>query len=594
MCGIFAYLAKQNFSKKRCTTELIKYFRKIQHRGPDNSQFIQYLHNPDLFLGFHRLAINGLDHESDQPLYINSEYSEYGGYYLICNGEIYNWKELMQNHGFKAEYQTHSDCEIILHMYKKYGLEQTLKELDGVFAGLIYDVGQNTIHIFRDKYGVRQLFIGYNTDKTEIGICSEVKGLAFMEHCKQFPPANYLTIELSARSTPISQEGDGHYIVERFIENFRDQYKNIRNRNRFLDSNNEYQDFDYQTYFEHDYPTIYQVDNEKQLLLMIKDKFTRAVKKRMMSDRKIGCLLSGGLDSSLIAGILASFYNNPKDLNTFSIGIVGSPDLIAGQKVADWIGSTHHRVELSEEEFLVALEETVKVVGSYDATTIRASVGHLLVCRYIRDNTDIKVVFSGEYADEQNLSYLYGMMAPSASAFQEESIRLLEDIQYFDNLRGDHCISNNGLEARVPFADHDFMSLMMSINPSMKMFNNSSNGRMEKYLLRKAFEESNIIPNDILWRRKNGFSDSVSNKTRSWSDIIKEYIDSVVSDEEYEFVDSKCSTTKEIYYYKILFNQYYGIHSEYYQVTPYQWLPKWCGDINDPSARKLVELYEAD
>jgi asparagine synthase (glutamine-hydrolysing) len=229
------------------------------------------------------------------------------------------------------------------------------------------------------------------------------------------------------------------------------------------------------------------------------------------------------------------------------------------------------------------------MLGSYDVTTIRASVGHQLVAKYVRDHSDVKVLFSGETADEFG-SYLYFQNAPDKESFQQESIRLLKDIQFFDMKRADRSISNAGLEARVPFADKAFVKFFMSIPPESRMF---SDQKIEKYLIRKAFEKENLIPEEVLWRRKNGFSDSVSSKQKSWSAIIQEHVNTLVSDEEFQTEKFKYSpepATKEAYYYLKTFEYYYKSH---FQLTPYQWLPKWCGDVKDPSAR-VLEIYQAD
>lgn len=528
MCGIWAFFGDMPLEKMQ------EYFQRIQHRGPDNSKFMTVLNN--LHFGFHRLAINGLEHDSDQPIKHNE-------YILICNGEIYNHKELEQKYGFKPK--THSDCEVIIHLYEKFGIKKTCQKLDGVFAFVIYDPYKKLVYAARDRYGVRQMFLSYNDEHTEFGICSEAKGLLFHNNIQQVMPGSWWC------------------------------------------SNSKL----FNQYFFLEYPM--KSYTEEEILPLIREKFTRAIEKRTMSDRKIGALLSGGLDSSIITGLLAKFYDNPKDLETFSIGLSGSPDLFNAQKVANHLGTTHHSVELSEEVFLASIENVIYVLGTFDITTIRASVGHWLICQYIRDHSEVKVIYSGEYADEQNLSYLYGMRAPSPMEFQNESIRLLNYIGYFDNLRGDHCISNAGLEARIPFADKDFMEFMMSLNPTLKMFDNKN--RMEKYLIRKAFDGMDIIPQDVLWRRKNGFSDSVSDKERSWSVILQEYIDTQVTDEEFKEEKGKFKhcppETKEAYYYRKIYQKYYP--SEGYDLTPFQWLPKWCGDIKDPSAR-MLDIYEAD
>jgi asparagine synthase (glutamine-hydrolysing) len=245
---------------------------------------------------------------------------------------------------------------------------------------------------------------------------------------------------------------------------------------------------------------------------------------------------------------------------------------------------------LDEKDFLEVLEETIYMLGSFDVTTIRASVGHMLIARYVRDHSDVKVLFSGETADEFG-SYLYFQNAPDDESFQNEANRLLDDIHYFDMKRGDRSISYAGLEARIPFADKAFMKYYMGIHPSMRKFDDE---KIEKYLIRKAFEKEGLLPESVLWRRKNGFSDSVSKKEKSWSKIIQEYVDMLITDTEFlsqkDQYEHDTPKTKEAYYYRKIFTKYYGKHQN---LTPYQWLPKWCGEVVDPSAR-VLNIYAAD
>jgi asparagine synthase (glutamine-hydrolysing) len=342
-------------------------------------------------------------------------------------------------------------------------------------------------------------------------------------------------------------------------------------------------------HYFHDYP--YHLDQDEEThCQQINKLLEEAVKKRLMSERPVACLLSGGLDSSLVAALAAKHYTLDEKIKTFSVGMPGSPDLAAAAEVAEHIGSEHYHVELTQQDFLDVLEETIFMLGSFDVTTIRASVGHMLISRYVRDHSDVKVLFSGETADEFG-SYLYFQNAPCQESFQNEAVRLLEDIQYFDMKRGDRSISYAGLEARVPFADKAFVKYYMGIKPELRMFNED---KIEKYLIRKAFQKEGLLPESVLWRRKNGFSDSVSMKEKSWSTIIQEYVDMLVTDTEYESQKSQYEhdtpKTKEAYYYRKIFTKYYGKHQN---LTPYQWLPKWCGDVVDPSAR-VLKIYAAD
>ncbi len=502
----------------------------IQHRGPDHSEYIYP--KDDLFLGFHRLAINGLNPQSNQPMYKN-------GCWLIANAEIFNHLELAKAHDITLE--TDSDCEVLIHLYRKVGMEKMCQILDGEFAFVLYDTALDELIIARDHLGIRGLYMGRNKSGA-IGIASEAKALVFMDTLHQFPTGSWYSTSSG---------------LHRYYEHI---------------------------YARHDIAT------EEAICDQIKYLLSESVKKRMMSERPVGCLLSGGLDSSLIAALAAKFHDKPWPLETFSVGMKGSPDLFYAELVAQHIGSKHHSFELSEEEFLAEIEDTIYMTGSFDVTTIRASVGHRLVSRLVRAHSDVKVLFTGETIDECG-SYLYFQNAPSPESFHDEAMRLLSDIHYFDMLRGDRSISHAGLEARVPFADRTFLQFYMGIDPALRQFNDQ---KMEKYLLRKAFTDDDLLPESVLWRRKNGFSDSVSKATKSWSVIISAYVDCIISDEEYESERFKyrhdTPRTKEAYYYRKVFTRYYGHHQG---LTPYQWLPKWCGDIADPSARKL-KMYQAD
>ena len=309
-----------------------------------------------------------------------------------------------------------------------------------------------------------------------------------------------------------------------------------------------------------------------------------------MSDREICCLLSGGLDSSLVASIVCSKFE-PNTVKTYSIGIKGSTDLHYSQIVADHIKSNHTLIELTEEDFLNSIEETIKVIESYDITSVRASVGNYLVSKYIKENSNCKVVFNGDYSDEVLGGYIYFNKCDDPNEFNIETKRLVTDICYFDSLRSDRSVSQNGLEARVPFADKKFIEYIFSINPELKLA--KTNNYVEKYLLRKAFAKDNLLPDEVLWRHKEAFSDGVSSQKRSWYQIIQEYIDTQITDDEFntnknDFLINK-PMTKEAYYYRKIYNKYYKKTD---QVIPYYWLPKYSDGVTDPSARTLDNYKE--
>ena len=523
MCGIFCYIGK-----KYNSLDLQENFQRIENRGPDYSILLNV---EQVLLGFHRLAINDLSTSGNQPFLNN-------GIYLICNGEIYNHETLQQK--YDIDTISNSDCEVILYMYQKFGFHETCKQLDGVFALIIYDSNRKRLFASRDPYGVRPLFIGYN-EHDELFFASEMKSIYDKTiYVKQFTPGFYLEYDLHEKTTI---------------------YKN---------------------YFGFTLKSIIEDDNE-YILDGIRNRLINAVRKRLLSDRPIGALLSGGLDSSLICGIISKLFHG-NNFNTFSIGIKGSTDLIYSQKVSDFIGSKHHQIICTEEEFLNAIPFVICSIESYDTTTVRASVGNYLIGKYISQNTDIKVVFNGDGSDEQS-GYKYLRNAPNELEFHSECIKLLREIHYFDVLRSDRCISSKwGLESRTPFLDKEFVKFYMNIDPKLKMY---SKEKIEKYLLRKAFEKDNLIPEEVLWRPKEAFSDGCSSENRSWHKIIQEYVDTIISDEEFNLNKDKYKfntpLSKESYWYRKLFESFYPNKAN---VIPHFWLPNWSNQI-DPSAREL-------
>ena len=316
---------------------------------------------------------------------------------------------------------------------------------------------------------------------------------------------------------------------------------------------------------------------------------TNAVKKRLMSEREIGCLLSGGLDSSLITS-LVSKYQQSGQLNTFSIGMKGSIDLEYSQIVANYLNTKHHQIEISENEFLDAIETVIYNIESYDTTTVRASVGNYLVSKYIKENSDCKVIFNGYGSDEVCCGYLYLKNAPCSNDLQIESERLIKEIYYFDVLRSDRSISCNGLEARTPFLDKSFVKYYLSIPAELKQFDGID--RLEKHLLRKAFHNHGLLPNKVLWRRKCAFSDGVSSQKKSWHKIIQYHVDDIITDQE--FLEQKNNyqhcppQMKESYYYRKVFDSFFTNQNN---LIPHYWMPKWAS-TTDPSARELEGYSE--
>ncbi len=529
MCGIVSYLGKTH------TIDDIKsHVDKIQYRGPDNSHYESVASNVHFI--FHRLAIMGLTDDGNQPM----KHPHDPSITLICNGEIYNYKELADQYGF--DLQSGSDCEILLYMYKEFGVEKMIQELDGVFMFAIYDESTGELVSGRDPMGVRPGFIGKKED--DIFISSEAKPLTDLcDNIIPFKPGTWWS----------STEP----------ETF----------NRF---------------FTYSAP-ISSTNDEDAICKSIRNHLTSAVEKRLMSDREIGCLLSGGLDSSLITGLVAK-SSNGGGLNTFSIGMEGSIDLVYAKEVADFLGTKHHEIELTQQDFLDAIETVIYNIESFDTTTVRASVGNYLVSKFISQNSDCKVIFNGDGADEVCCGYVYLKNAPSPDALQKESERLIEEIYLFDVLRSDRSISSNGLEARTPFLDKAFVKYYLSIHPQLKQFDGEK--RLEKHLLRKAFDGLGVIPDSVLWRRKCAFSDGVSAQKTSWHTTIQTFVDQQISDDEFKLgvgkIDHCSPILKESYYYRKVYESFFGNHDN---LIPHFWMPRWT-DVTDPSARELSGYKE--
>lgn len=536
MCGIFCIVSPDNITINDYLTA-----NNIRNRGPDNT-VVEYVSNNVLFC-FHRLMINDLSDSGNQPL-------TYNNVHLICNGEIYN-SDVLRKEFNDIEFKSNSDCEVLIHVYLKYGFEQMCKKIDGVFAIVLYDGNNNDLFIGRDPFGVRPMFIGHNAENGKFQICSELKGIDSQYNSKQFTPGSWSQINISQFKTNINIKHNLEPIKYFDIE---DVYTNVTDYNTCLDK--------------------------------VRESFENAVIKRLMSDRPIGCLLSGGLDSSLVCSIVAREFkqNNKGILNTFSIGFEGSTDLINARKVASHIQSNHHEILLTKEDFLNAIPEVIKTIESYDTTTVRASVGNYLVSKYIKENTDITVVFNGDGSDEVAGGYAYMKNAPTHKDFHNECIKLLSEISYFDVLRSDRSLSSNwSLESRTPFLDKEFVKTYLSCPVE---FRASSATELEKTLLRNAFKDTNLLPDDILWRKKEAFSDGVSGTENSWHKIIQNHVDSIVTDREFYLntlrtVHNK-PLLKESYFYRKTFHEYYKNSF----IIPHFWMPKWTNTI-DPSAREL-------
>lgn len=548
MCGIWAIFG--------ATEDVSEYFScalKMAHRGPDCFRIESIPNFGNSCLAFHRLAIVDSVYGM-QPMRVFS----LPHLYVIYNGEIYNHKALGELYGFK--YHTKCDGEVILHLYNKFGGEKTAQLMDGVFAFAVVDTRKKQVHLGRDTFGVRPMFILKSPKDRCFAICSEVKGLLKLQ--KDLDGVESV-IEpfLPGYHASLSFQTDGVAVIKKMSS-----YTTLT----------KVPEFDFAVKLKSDVK-----ENIRAL-------FTEAVRKRLMSDRRIGCLLSGGLDSSLVAAVLVKLARESGisyPIQTFSTGMTGSTDLAAARKVADFLGTEHHEVVFTPEEGLAAIPAVIDHLESYDITTVRASVGMFLVSKYIREKTDTVVIFSGEGSDELVQGYIYFHKAPSPEAADAESKRLLKDLYLYDVLRGDRSTAAHGLEIRVPFLDVAFTSYFLSLEPSIRQPRDG----IEKYLLRSSFDDAELLPREILWRPKEAFSDGVSSTEpgASWYEIIQKYCGKVVSDLKLETAPERYSfntpKTKESYYYRKIFESKFPGQSH---VIPYFWLPKW-SDTEDPSARTL-------
>jgi len=501
--------------------EFEKGLDKIKYRGPDMTKVLE----EDGLWGFNRLSIMGLEESGMQPF-------KKGKMKAVCNGELYNFRKQKEDLIKKGyTFLSGSDCELLLPLYEEYGLDMFSK-LDAEYACVLYD-GKEYIAA-RDPIGIRPMFYGYSKQSGKIMFASEAKAL--LELCDDICPFP-----------------TGHYYYKGEFICYEDVTK----------------------------VTLQEEKSLEKIIISIKEKLIKGVEKRLDSDAPLGFLLSGGLDSSLVCAIASKKLEKP--IRTFAIGMVKDAiDLKYAKQVADYLGSIHTEVIITKEEILDALEEVIYHLETYDITTIRASIGMYLLCKWIRKNTDIKVLLTGEVSDEL-FGYKYTDFAPNAIEFQKESEKRIRELYMYDVLRADRCISGCSMEARVPFADTDFVKYVMSINPTQKM-NTYNKG---KYLLRKAFI-GDYLEEDILMREKAAFSDAVGH---SMVNYLKEYAERKYTDEEYTEKVKQYKTpapfTKESLLYREIFEKFYPGYSQW--IIDY-WMPNkdWPGcDVDDPSARVL-------
>ena len=599
MCGILALLNNRD----TYTDEMLRQaFELGARRGPESSTF-QRLGNK-IQMGFHRLAINGLTSRSDQPITV-------GGVTLICNGEIYNYHELFSM--LEITPTTESDCEIIIHLYLKYGIQETLAMLDGVFAFVLYDYSNPvqsgaTLHVARDPLGVRPLYMlspngpryeDHDSDKVTViydnihGFASELKVLQSLinEHGPVYYDSFRPTSLTRAQGFPPPPSTRGLLKVNQFTPGTYSSFKlsqlvhsswepvltnipytslNISSSSLNLDASE----------------TVGRSAYESAIWETLCD----AVRKRVVgtTDRPIACCLSGGLDSSLISALVSRYYQGT--LETYSIGMEGSDDLKYARKVADHIKSNHTEIVLSAEDFWNAIPEVIYAIESYDTTTVRASVGNYLLGKYISSHSEAKVIFNGDGSDELTGGYLYMLAAPDSLEFNAECRRLLKDIYAFDVLRSDKSISSHGLEPRTPFLDKSFVSTYLNSPVSLRNPRFNSNDKPEKYFLRSIIQkmEPTLLPSEIVWRTKEAFSDGVSGNAGTWYQIIEKKVQDVAAAGFAEVIEPNVNPpmTPEQQYYRHIFDQKFPGSAS---ILPYFWMPKYV-NATDSSARSL-DIY---
>ena len=570
MCGILFYIAVNKIKKNESMDEddeesgeddesedvlianLTKASLMMQHRGPDEFRQPTRISNNVIF-SFNRLKINGLDTASGQPM-IKDNCS------LICNGEIYNFKQLQELH--KLNMVSHSDCECIIDLYKKFGFKAMLQMLEGVFSIALYDNDQHILYIARDPVGIRPLFFGRLQDNTGYLFASEAKALYAYNR---------------VNTSSIMQYPAGSYTV---LTEYTGDYKYRIKFNKYI------------SLYTQDYSNL----SYDECMIAMNALIKNAVHKRCINtDRPIGALLSGGIDSSIIA-MLA--MRHVPDLRTFAIGLKDSKDLHYARIAAEAIGSKHTEVVYTIAEGQAAINEIVRILETPDITTIRASIPMYLLSKYIKEHTDITIVLSGEGPDEVLAGYLYNHSAPSSTALNIDGTMRVMQLPYYDVLRSDRCTAANSLEVRVPFLCKNIIQLAFGMNTN---FLNPVHTGIEKKLLRDIYANISSSPEQqakwkiIINRPKEAFSDGVGHE---WKQSLTELAASIISDEMYEKRKWKfpylIPTSKEAYLYRIYYEEFYSRASGKPLVNHY-WMPSWSNHAEhggDPSAT-LLSIYKA-
>jgi len=558
MCGIWTLI---NLMKNGPINidKLFGDFWNLKNRGPDNSYFESY---KNVLVGFHRLSIVNKSFSGNQPFLLRYRDRTI---ICVCNGEIYNYRELIDE--YRLEYSVNSDCIVIPELYREFSdnldtfFELFKNKIKGEFVFILMEFDKyNTLQRVitgRDEIGIRPLYYHPVSNTSPIMIfSSEMKGTNSLNvKIEEFPP--------------------GH-IHEYGI----DEFGKIR-----------FSDYNFKTVY--DTKQLYNV-TDNCLLSQIRNSIINSVKRRLHADRPLAFLLSGGVDSSIVAAVAGRILGYP--IRTFCCGMNEGTDLLYARKVAKHIGSEHTEVYFTPEEGLNAINDVIWTTETWDTTTIRASVGQYIVSKHIGCETDAAVVLVGEGPDEVCSSYLFNWYAPNGNELHKTSIEYVENIHYFDSKRGDRCISRWGLEGRVPLLDPEFIRAYWSVPNEKRMPKYKG---IEKWWLRQAFVDTNILPSEVLWRKKEAFSDGVSSKEKSWFQIIQDYIEPLVSDDELKNASDifpyYTPVTKEAYYYRKVFCQMFG--SDRQTIIPHYWQPKWNSDGSevseyiDPSAR-VLEVYQ--
>ena len=574
MCGIVGIFNVKEQSQS-LRQKALKMSRKIRHRGPDWSGIYC---GGSAILAHERLSI--VDPESGgQPLYSPDRKQV-----LAVNGEIYNHQEIRRKYAGQYEFQTGSDCEVILALYRDKGID-FLEDLNGIFAFALYDEDNDEFLIARDPIGVIPLYIGFDSDG-KVYVASELKALeGFCDHYEPFLPGHYLT---NIEHSPLNIE---HYDGQKTME-----------------TNVQCSMFNVQCYYKRDWMRYDAVKDNPASVEAIHDALTAAVKRQLMSDVPYGVLLSGGLDSSVISAIAEKFSEHRIEddsktkaywprLHSFAVGLKGAPDLAKARMVAEHIGTVHHEINYTIQEGLDAIRDVIYYIETYDVTTVRASTPMYLLARVIK-SMGIKMVLSGEGADEIFGGYLYFHKAPSARDFHEETVRKLSKLHLYDCLRANKSLSAWGVEGRVPFLDKEFLDVAMRTNPEAKMCPGST---MEKKIVREAFAD--MLPAEVAWRQKEQFSDGVG---YSWIDTLKQITAEAVTDEQMAHAAERFPINppknKEEYYYRSIFAEHFSSDSAARSVPSeasvacstaiaLEWDAAFQG-LNDPSGRAVKGVHE--